>query len=45
MIEQIRAEIRQLIDASRRSILQYLNEEWLPNYLARMSMLTTCATV
>ncbi len=45
MIEQIRAEIRQLIDASRRSILQYLNEEWLPNYLARLSMLTTCATV
>ena len=45
MIEQIRADIQRYVEASRRSTMQYLNEEWLPNYLARISMLTTCATV
>lgn len=45
MIEHLRHEIRASIDAARRQILQYLNEEWLPNYIARLSMLTSCATV
>ena len=45
MIEHLRHEIRASIDVARRQIIQYLNEEWLPNYIARLSMLTSCATV
>jgi len=45
MIEQLRADILRYVEAAQRQTLQYLREEWMPNYLARLSMLTTCATV